>query len=382
MVAGTAQLVGATLATGLGRIHAISQTAAGSRLECRTVTRSVGRSLVLMAAAMSVALPPIGCVPRSENEVILYSAADREVAAPIVAAFQRRHAETKVNSTFDVESTKTVGLVTRIENESAKPRCDLFWNNEILHTLRLEKAGLLQPVRWDVPRDWPATMRSSRGLWIAFAARARVLLVNKTLLPDQSEWPSSVMELSDPKWQKRCAVASPLFGTTATHFTVLQTLLGDDKSEAWFRDVKQNAIMLAGNKQVAQAVAAGQVAMGLTDTDDALLEIDNGQNVAIVFPDQLSDRLGTLLIPNALCVMKNCPHPNAAAALGNYLLSEDIEGRLAMGQSGNIPVRPGHPQASRAAPPKTIRYMEIDFSKAALHWEKSSATLRTIFRGE
>lgn len=313
---------------------------------------------------------------------MLYSAADREVASPIVAAFQRRHVGTKVMATFDVESTKTVGLITRIENEAAQPRCDLFWNNEILHTLRLEQAGLLQAVSWSVPSNWPKPMRSSNGTWIAFAARARVLLVNRELLPDESQWPNSVMNLADPRWQQRAAVALPLFGTTATHFTVLQTKLGHDKASEWFRAVKQNALVLSGNKQVAQAVSSGQIAFGLTDTDDALIEIDNGLPVSIVFPDQQSDQLGAVLIPNTLCVLKKSQHPVAATALGNYLLSEDIEGRLAMGPGGNIPVRPGHPQKSRAAPPATIRYMEIDFSKAAAQWETASTTLRQIFRGE
>lgn len=323
-----------------------------------------------------------GCVSRAENEVVLYSAADREYAAPILAAFERRHAEIKVASTFDVESTKTVGLVTRIENEAAQPRCDLFWNNEILHTIRLERAGLLQSASWSVPRNWPKNMRSQQGTWIAFAARARVLIVNRELLPDQEQWPNSVMELADPRWEQKCAVAAPLFGTTATHFTVLQARLGPERATEWFRKVKQNAVVLSGNKQVAQAVSSGQAVWGVCDTDDALVEMDNGLPVSIVFPDQQSDQLGTLLIPNTLAVIRNCRHPVAARALGDYLLSEDIEGRLAMGPSGNIPVRPGHPQKSRAHPPRTIRFMEVDFNAAADAWDATSAELRKIFREE
>ncbi len=53
-----------------------------------------------------------------------------------------RQAE-NVLSKFDVESTKTVGLVEAIIAERERPRCDLFWNNEILNTVRLEKLGLL-----------------------------------------------------------------------------------------------------------------------------------------------------------------------------------------------------------------------------------------------
>ncbi len=336
--------------------------------------------VLLASLCGTVAGLQVGCVPRAENEVVVYSAADREVATPILSAFERRHNETKVAATYDIESTKTVGLVTRIENESAATRCDLFWNNEILHTLRLEKAGLLQPVRWSVPGNWPAYMRSPKNNWIAFAARARVLLVNKDKLSDKAEWPKSVMDLANDKWKQNCAVALPLFGTTATHFTVLHTKLGADAANQWFRQVQQNAVILSGNKQVAQAVSSGQVAFGLTDTDDALIEIDNGLPVAIVFPDQNSDQHGTLLIPNTLAVIKGCPHPVAAKALADYLLSEDIEGRLAMSPSGNIPIRPGHPQKSRAAPPATTRFMEIDFDKAADEWDTVSKTLREIYR--
>lgn len=323
-----------------------------------------------------------GCVGRAENEVVLYSAADREYAAPIIAAFERRSKNTKVAATFDVESTKTVGLVSRIENEASSPRCDLFWNNEILHTVRLEKAGLLESLSWTIPDNWPKNARSPSGHWIAFAARARIIIVNRKLLPDKAQWPGSVMELADPKWKQNCGVALPLFGTTATHFTVLQQRLGEERSLQWFQKVKENAIVLSGNKQVAQAVSSGQLAFGLTDTDDALVEIDNGLPVSIVFPDQQPEQPGTLLIPNSLCIPKNCRHPNAAHLLAGYLISTDIEGRLAMGPGGHIPLRPGHPQKSRAAPDEPTRYMEVDFAEVAAQWEASAVRLRAVFRGQ
>lgn len=339
------------------------------------------RIFQLLCISFCVVFVP-GCVPRAESEVVLYSAADREVATPIVAAFGRRNEKVTVAATYDVESTKTVGLVTRIENEAKDPRCDLFWNNEIMHTMRLDKAGLLQATSWDVPSNWPKPMRSSRGTWIAFAARARVLLVNRKLLPNENEWPRSVMELNEPRWRQKCAVALPLFGTTATHFVVLHSKLGTEKATEFFKQVQANAVVLSGNKQVAQAVSSGQVAFGVTDTDDALIEIDSGLPVAIVFPDQEPGQLGTLLIPNTLALIKQCKHPVAAKTLGNYLLSEDIEGRLAMSPSGNIPIRPGHPEKSRATPPEATRYMDVDFQKAAEQWDSASEKLREVFRGQ
>jgi iron(III) transport system substrate-binding protein len=312
--------------------------------------------------------------------VVIYSAADREYAAPILAAFERRQEGVKVSPVYDVESTKTVGLVTRIESESSRPRCDLFWNNEIMHTLRLEKAGLLSRIRWDVPADWPSEMRSPQDRWLGIAARARVLLVNYERLPKDGERPSSVADLVEPKWKGQCGVALPLFGTTATHFTVLIDQLGTDEAEVFFQGVKENAQVLAGNKQVAQAVSSGQLAFGLTDTDDALVEIDAGLPVEIVYPDQAADQPGTLRIPNTVAVIKDGPNAVAAQALANYLVSEDTEARLAMGPSGQFPLRPGHPQSSRAQGDQPVRWMKVDFSAAAQNWTERSDRLRRIFR--
>lgn len=323
-----------------------------------------------------------GCVPQPENSVIIYSAADREYAAPILAGFERRFEGVEVVPVYDVESTKTVGLVTRIESESKRPRCDVLWNNEIIHTLRLEKAGLLEPIRWNVPADWPQEMRSPDGTWLGIAARARVLLVNREVLSDPKDYPTSVWDLADPKWKGRCGLAEPLFGTTASHFAVLAERLGDEEAEKLFRAIKGNAVVLSGNKQVALAVSAGQLAFGLTDTDDALIELDSGLPVKIVFPDQQTDQVGTLRIPNSIAVIKGGPHPVAAKALANYLASEDTEGRLAMGPSGQIPIRPEHPEKSRASAGASIRWMEADFAGAADRWDSLADKLRLIFRAE
>ncbi len=181
-------------------------------------------------------------------------------------------------------------------------------------------------------------MVASDGTWCGFAARARVLLVNTKLIANPNEYPRSVDELADPKWSKQCAMARPLFGTTATHFAVIRERAGRDATIEQLKAIRDNAVILSGNKQVAQAVAAGTVAWGLTDTDDAIIEKDLGRNVAIVFPDQAPDQPGTLRIPNTVAVLKAAPHKVAAGMLADYLVRPDTEERLAMGDSSQIPL--------------------------------------------
>lgn len=322
-----------------------------------------------------------GCVSRSESDVVVYSALDEEFAFPILNAFERStEHNTGVIPKFDVESTKTVGLVSRIIAEKDRPTCDVFWNNEIMHTLRLQKLGLLEPHDWQVEPGYPADMIASDGTWCGFAARARVLLVNTDLIPDPKDYPTTVAELADPKWKQNCAMARPLFGTTATHFAVLRETLGRDETLSQLEQIRDNAVILSGNKQVAQAVAAGRVAWGLTDTDDAIIEKDHGMPVAIVFPDQAPDQLGTLRIPNTIAVIKNAPHPVAAGQLADFLLRPETEDRLAMGDSSQLPISRDSKFPPRVLPEEPVRWMRVRFEDAANDWDAWAEKLQDMFR--
>jgi iron(III) transport system substrate-binding protein len=321
-----------------------------------------------------------GCWTSTGREVVVYTALDSEFSQPILDEFS---AETGIAARpkFDVESTKTVGLAEAIMAERGRPRCDVFWNNEILNTLRLQKQGLLEPYDSPPGQYYPDEFRSPDGYWYGFAARARVLIVNTKLVPE-SERPASVRDLADPKWKGRCGMAKPLFGTTATHAACLFAAWGDEKAKEFFNSVKANqAQILSGNKQVAVAVGGGRLAFGVTDTDDAVIELEKGLPVAIVFPDQGADGLGTLFIPNTLSIIRGCPNKQNARRLVDYLLSPKVEEKLARGESAQIPLNPRAKVKNRLAMPENCKHMKVDFSAAAEKWDTAAKFMRDEFTG-
>lgn len=319
----------------------------------------------------------VGCRPRSTSEVIVYAALDREFSSPILEQFTQQSG-IDARGVYDVESTKTVGLVNRILQERSRPRCDVFWNNEILHTLRLEKEGVLDAYLSPLAADIPEEYRSLEGYWTGFAARARVLLVNRELWGD-APLPNSIQALVDPQWRGKVGVARPLFGTTATHAAVLFSEWGDERAMEYFRQLKQNAVVLSGNKQVALAVGRGELLFGLTDTDDAIIELEEGRPVEIVFPDQQSDGWGTLYIPNTLAILKNSPNPAQARKLVDYLLRPEVELILEKCASAQFPVRPELQGGNRLARGETLRWMDVDFSAAAEKWGLVAEQLHELF---
>lgn len=317
------------------------------------------------------------CLTRSPQEVVVYCALDREFSEPILHDFEQQTG-IRVLARYDVESTKSVGLTNLILQEQARPRCDLFWNNEVLNTLRLKRAGLLQAsLPRELSRSFPG---DAERQWSGFAARARVLLVNTELVAE-TEWPSSIDDLNNPRWQGKVGMAKPLFGTTATHAAVLFATRGESSAEEFFRLFKANGKILSGNKQVAEAVASGQLAFGITDTDDAILELDAGRPVRIIFPDQGQDQSGALLIPNTVCLPKNTAHPAAALQLATYLLTAKTEDRLAQAASAQIPVHPAAQVRPRVLPETSPKWMTIDYEAAADQWERSQQVLQDLFTG-
>lgn len=317
----------------------------------------------------------------TDHEVVVYTALDQEFSEPIFAEFTRRTGVV-VRPKFDSESTKTVGLASALIAEAPRPRADVFWNNEILNSLRLARRGLLESHRPPLAAEFPVPFRDGAGAWHGFAARARVLLVNTEQLP-QVKRPRSVEDLLEPELARHAGIAKPLFGTTATHAACLFALWGPERAEKFFHQLRVAGVqIMAGNKHVAQAVAGGQLACGLTDTDDAMVEIERGMPVEMIFPDQAEGQPGTLFIPNTLCIMKNCPHPEAARRLVDYLLSPEVERALATGPSAQIPLHPQAADAARVATPATVRAMVVDFQRAADVWDAAAQTLSREFFAE
>jgi iron(III) transport system substrate-binding protein len=325
------------------------------------------RALAWMAGAVAAS----GCGGRGSTphrEVVVYTALDREFSEPLLRIYEKRNG-VEVLAAYDVESTKSFGLERRIETESRAPACDLFWNNEILNTVRLKRKGLLSPFHPAGAAAFPAAFRDPEGLWYGFAARARILLVNTDLVSD-AERPRRLLDLLEPRWKDRLAIAKPLFGTTGTQAASLFANLGEAEAKAFYTGLRNNGVLvLSGNRQSAAAAGSGRVAVALTDTDDALAEIDAGNPVTIIYPDREPDQWGTLFVPNTLARIKNAPHPDEAEELAGFLLGPRVEAALAQGPSGQIPLNPAVDVATRVETPRTAHPMTVDFDKAAALWE-------------
>lgn len=364
-----------------GRLSAGGAAAAEAGLRAAAARSSPGSLVSHLARLALLLLVPwfLLAACGEEPELIVYCSLDQEFGEPLIRQYE---AETgvKVRVEFDVEANKNVGLALRVREEAARPRCDVFWSNEFAQVVSLAEDGLLEAYEPPNAAGIPERFRDPEHRWHGFAARARVLIVNTDLVDPARI--RSMDDLLDPQYAGKVAMARPLAGTTLTHMAALYEVLGAEAArnylariEALSREGKLN--LANGNAHVMRLVCEGQAAFGWTDSDDYNVAREKGAPVAAVHPDK--DGIGTMLIPNTICIPACAPRKEAARRFVDWVLAERIEAALAASRSAQIPVRAGVPRPAHVVGPEGFKPMEYDLRSVGRSIQARAKEFQELF---
>jgi iron(III) transport system substrate-binding protein len=307
-------------------------------------------------------------------EVVVYTSEDQVFSEPILKAFEAKTG-IAVKAVYDTEETKSTGVVNRLMAERANPQADVFWSNDPVRPIYLQNKGILSAYRSPNRERIPPRYRDAEGYWTGFSARARVIVYNHHLV-DAQEAPGSVGDLIASKWNGQAALANPLFGTSTIHAAALFDIWGEGRAKAFFERMRQNGVRIAtSNGEVRDLVAAGELAWGFTDTDDAHVAVTEQKPIEVVYPDQ--DSLGTLIMPNMVAMIKGGPHPEPAKQLIDYLLSAEVEEKLARSPAAQMPLGPDVKTPEGVPKLDAIKGMDVDYVKVADILQKIQPFLST-----
>jgi iron(III) transport system substrate-binding protein len=321
-------------------------------------------------AAMAIAMTAAGCRRNKSNEVVVYTSVDQVFSEPVLRTFEKKG--TVVRGVFDTEETKSTGVLNRIVSEASNPQADVFWSGDPMRALVLVKKGFVEPYVSPNAAAIPRAFKSADGSWTGFAARARVLLVNRNKVAP-ADVPKSIRDLTSPRFKGQAAIANPLYGTTTMHIAALFAAWGDEEAKKFLQALKANDVRVASsNGEVKRLVASGEIAVGLADTDDAHAALEEKAPIDVVWPDQ--DTLGTLVMPTAVVLMKGAPHPDAGERLIDFLLTAEVERKMAE-TAAHMPLRTDVqvPGVRRAA---DVRAMQLDYERVATEMERIQPWLR------
>ncbi len=334
---------------------------------------------ILTLAVVVVAIVLVFVIWAARNEpgkVVVYTSVDQPLASKIFREFEK-DTGVSVRAVFDSEQTKGLGIVGLLLAESSSPKADVFWSGDPAHSLLLVNRGIVQPYSSPTAVDIPPEFKSPDGSWTDLAARARVLLVNKSGIASK-DIPSSIRDLVNPRWKGQTAIGNPLFGTSAYEIAALFSVWGDEKGKQFLDDLKANDVRIArSHAEVKGLVIGGEVTFGLLDTDDAAEAIKEQSGVEIIYPDQ--DDLGTLVIPSTLVLIRGGPNTEGGRKLIDFLLSKKVE-RQMVELGGYSPLRPGIPGPPSIRKIGDFKMMRIDYSKVASEMDEEMQPIQPWLR--
>jgi iron(III) transport system substrate-binding protein len=315
----------------------------------------------------------VGC-KNNTDEVVVYCTVDQIFSEPILQDFEQETG-IKVRAVFDTEETKSTGVMNRLIAEKENSQCDVFWSGDPLRNGLLQSRGITFPYQSMQTELIPVHFRESGHHWIGFSARARVLMYNKnSISPDAL--PQSILDLTQAQYKGQFGIANPLFGTTTFHMAALFTVLGDSTANKWMNDLKINQVTIAtSNGDIKKRVMNGELVFGLTDTDDVFEAMKESNDVDYIFLDQQEEGIGTLIMPNALSMIKDSPNAENGKKFMDYLLSRQTEAKLAM-SCAQMPLIIGTKVPEGVPSLDNIIPMKIDYGQTSQKLEQIQSWLK------
>ncbi len=289
------------------------------------------------------AATPVPSAAILEKELVIYSSRKESLMEPTVEAFQK-----KTGVKVSVKSGGSAELRLLIGQEGGASKADIYYTTDYVDAELLRQKGLLAPFQSSLTDGVPAEFKAPDGAWTGVIGRSRNIMVNTTLVKP-ADYPASVFDLADPKWKGRIAITRLTDGTPVWLASLI-LLKGEEATTAFLTTLfKINGMkVLNGGSNVADAVAQGEFAAGFVNHYYYVPKKRAGAPVDLIYPDEATGGIGTLVIPLTVAALKSAPHPNVARAFIDFVLSPEGAAPM-MTQEGEFPLRPGIPLGDHGA---------------------------------
>lgn len=199
-----------------------------------------------------------GCASESTNtapeSITIYSGRSETLVAPLFEKFTK---ETGIG--VEVRYGDSADLAAQIIEEGDNRQADVFFSQDAGSLGALENENILVELPSDITSLVPEIYKSDANMWVGVSGRARVFNYNPERV---TEPPASVLDLMDPMWKGRIAIA-PTNSSFQAFVTALRVLKGEDVAREFLIAMKNNAVLYESNDVILEAVESGQVDAGL-----------------------------------------------------------------------------------------------------------------------
>jgi iron(III) transport system substrate-binding protein len=176
--------------------------------------------------------------------------------------FERFTAQTGIK--LEVRYGSSAQLAATILEEGRNSPADVFFSQESGLLGLVARDGLLRVLPESTLAKVTKRFRAPGKRWVGTSGRARVIAYNTNELTKQ-QLPKTIWELTKPAWKGKVGIP-PTNASFQAFVAVMRIVHGEDRTRDWLLGVKANQPKFySGNTQVVQAVARGEVQLGLVN---------------------------------------------------------------------------------------------------------------------
>lgn len=272
-----------------------------------------------------------------EDKLVVVTSFPKDLTKQFKDAFEKKHPSMKV----EMLKKKTTAGIKYIQETAGNNSSDLFWASAPDAFEVLKGDGLLQKYTSNasgIPEKVGAyPINDPDGYYTGFAAAGYGIMWNTRYLKAKKlPEPGSWLDLAKPVYHNHVGMSAPSRSGT-THLTVETLLQGDGWEKGWAK-WKQ----IAGNFKtvtersfgVPDGVNSGGFGVGIVIDFFGLSSKGSGFPVEFIYPQV------TTLVPANIGVINNAPHPKAAQAFIDFLLSDQGQTILLDKKIRRLPVNP------------------------------------------
>lgn len=196
-----------------------------------------------------------GCAA-TEESLTLYSGRKENLVQPLLDQFT---ADTGIE--VEVRYAETSEMAALILEEGENTSADVFFGVGGAALGALSNAGAFVDIDQDLLDLVPAGFRSVDDDWVGTSGRARIMVYNPERV---DEVPDSVMELANPEWADRIAIA-PTYSSFQAFVTAMRVVEGDDATAEWLAAMSDHALIFGKDEEVMEAVESGTADAGMVN---------------------------------------------------------------------------------------------------------------------
>lgn len=290
----------------------------------------------VLAVGLTVLTYPVRAA-EVEDKLVIVTSYPKDLTTVFQQAFEQKHPGTKL----EILNKKTSAGIKYIQETRSNNQSDMFWASSPDAFEVLKDDGLLMKYEVKakgIPEKVGAfPVNDPDGYFKGFAASGYGIMYNTRYLkakklPAPKEWE----DLKKAIYHGHVGMSAASRSGT-THLTVETILQGEGWEKGWatIKEMSGNFAQVTERSfGVPDGVNSGTFGVGIVIDFFGFSSQASGYPVEFVYPTV------TTIVPANIAIVKNAPHPKAAGAFVEYLLSTEGQTLLLDPKIMRLPIRP------------------------------------------